>query len=437
LSIEVDTRLQILGAAHQAVRMVCTNAVALREDVCAYVCGIRIGVNRIEGDFEPGDIIEYPIPYLPWVDLPADVRFVSENTGKEIAEAFRITTHDEAIALVGMGEAVIQNVVIDQGMIRGVVVNRVNGLLRPQMFARINGVIPRVIAVDQPRLLDDGGASFQFSAQLTPADLGENGLTAEIFLLGQDTPLTSISYRRADIDDLTKRIVEFEARLAQVSQSTTLRFNSMNNELKQSLDVMRQRIDAFIEYAASFMFDRIATTEVPALPDAAPLSPELRKKVDSFLATVNDAESIQERRGKRADPTVTVPLRSSLFSFGWLDVEEDNGVPYRRMSDIAVVLNPHPDRPIANVQMTLVGPDGSGQPSLRAAFDGAPAVCTVERGKRKSGGCRILIAPAEEGQPKTSRALSLANMLTSGSVRDARPKLGLVAISELTFAYSG
>ena len=271
MNVQVNNRLQIIGSAHQAVRMVCTNSVAISEDICAYVSGIRIGINRIEGDFEPGDIIEYPIAYLPWVDLPADVRFVSEHTGQEIAEAFRIATHDDAIALVGMGESVIQNVVIDQGMIRGVVVNRVNGLLRPQMFARINGVIPRVITVEQPRLLDDGGASFQFSAQLNPADLGENGLTAEIFLLGQDAPLTSVSYRRADIDDVTKRIVEFEARLAQVSQSTTLRFNAMNHELKQSLEVMQQRIDAFIEYAASFMFDRIATSEVPRLPDAPPL----------------------------------------------------------------------------------------------------------------------------------------------------------------------
>ena len=432
MNIHVETRLQIIGSVYQAVRMVCTNSISMSESVCAYVSGIRIGSNRIEGKFEPGDIIEYPISYLPWVDLPADVRFVSEHTGQDVAEAFRITTHDEAIALVGMGEAVIQNIVIDQGMIRGVVVNRVNGLLRPQMFARINGVVPRIITVEQPRLLEDGGASFQFSAQLNPADLGENGLTAEIFLLGQDTPLTSISYRRADVDDITKRIVEFEARLAQVSQSIGYRFNSMNHETKQALDVMRQRVDAFIEYTASFLFDRVAASEVPTLPDARPLSSELRKKVDAFLAIVRDVGSGRDRTDQR----VTVPLKSSVFSFGWHDVEEETGISYRRMSDIAVLLNPQPDRPLANVRITLFSPDGAAQPSLRAAFDGVPAVCTFEHEKSKSNGCSIQIAPAEEGKATTTRALSLVNMLTTAaSSRDTQR--GLVAISELSFDYAG
>jgi hypothetical protein len=440
LNLQINNRLQIIGSAHQAVRMVCTNSVAISENVCAYVSGIRIGVNRIEGDFEPGDIIEYPISYLPWVDLPTDVRFVSEHTGQEIAEAFRIATHDEAIALVGMGESLIQNVVIDQGMIRGVVVNRVNGLLRPQMFARINGIVPRMITVEQPRLLDDGGASFQFSAQLNPADLGENGLTAEIFLLGQDAPLTSVSYRRADIDDLTKRIVEFEARLAQVTQSTGLRFNTMNHEVQQSLKVMQQRIDAFIEYAASFMFDRVATSQVPMLPDASPLPPNLRKKVDSFLAAVRDADAAQGQRAKRAEPTVTVPIASSLFSFGWHDIEKENDVSFRRMADIAVVMNPFPDRRVESVQMTVFNREGveSLQPSIRAAFDGMPVVCTVERGTRKSNATRIRVVAGEDGSPAECRALNLVNMLTNvTSGRNQRSGQGSLAISALTFTYAG
>jgi hypothetical protein len=437
LNVQLHSRLHIIGSAHQAVRMVCTNSVAISEDVCAYVSGIRIGVNRIEGDFEPGDIIEYPISYLPWVELPADVRFVSEHSGQEVSEPFRITTHDEAIALVGMGESVVQNVIIDQGMIRGVVVNRVNGLMRPQMFARINGVVPRMITVEQPRLLDDGGASFQFSAQLNPADLGENGLTAEIFLLGQDAPLTSVSYRRADIDDLTKRIVEFEARLAQVSQSIGLRFNTMNHELKQSLDMMQQRIDAFIEYAASFMFDRVATSQVAMLPDASPLPPDLRKKVDSFLAVVRDADGTQAQRGKRAEPNVTVPLESPFFSFGWHGVEKDKDISFRSMTDIAVVLNPYPDRPVANVELTLFNPDGADPlpPSIRAAFDGMAAMCTTERGKRKSSASRIRIVPADQENAAECRALNIVNMRTA-SGQNQRSKQGALAISALTFTYA-
>jgi hypothetical protein len=273
--------------------------------------------------------------------------------------------------------------------------------------------------------------------QLNPADLGENGLTAEIFLLGQDTPLTSVSYRRADIDDLTKRIVGFEARLAQVTQSTTVRFNAMNNEVKQRLDVMQQRIDAFIEYAASFMFDRMAASEVPTVAGATPLSPELRAKVDAFLSTIRGTENgPSPRNGEEA--TIVVPLESKIFSFGWNDVEEKNGIRLRSMSDIAVTLNPFPDRPVAEILMTLAAPDDAAQPSLRAAFDGAPAICTVERDKRKNNACRVKIRPAEGEMAATCRALSLVNLTANGTPgRGARQKRVVPACSELSFTYAG
>lgn len=435
MTVEVESRLQIIGATHQAVRMICANALALSEDVCAYVSGIRIGVNRVEGEFEPGDVIEYPIAYLPWVDLPADVRFVSERTGREVADPFRIATHDDAVALVGIGEAVVQNVEIAQGMIRGLVINRVNGLLRPQMFARINGVVPRVITVEQPRLLDDGGASFQFSAQLHPADLGENGLTAEIFLLGQDRPLTSIAFRRADVDDLSKRIVEFEARLAQMSQSTTFRLKTANHEVKQRLDMMQQRIDSFIEYAASFMFDRIAATEVKTLPDAPPLSPEHRKKVDAFLAIVRDGDSPDAAPQRSGEMTATAPLDAALFSFGWRDVEQDNGVPVRWMTDNAVVFNPQADRTVAEVRIAFSTAGGLNQPAFRASFDGAPATCAIERSKKKGNSWRLRLTPVS-GESANCRALSLANLAPAPASDPQRKSPGAIAVTELTFVYA-
>jgi len=432
VTVDAESRLQIIGATHQAVRMICANAIAMSENVCAYVSGIRVGVNHVEGEFEPGDVIEYPISYLPWVELPAEIRFVSEQSGREIADPFRIVTHDDAVALVGIGEAVVQNVEIAQGMIRGLVINRVNGLLRPQMFARINGVVPRIIAVEQPRLLEDGGASFQFSAQLHPADLGENGLTAEIFLLGQDRPLTSIAYRRADIDDLTKRIVEFEARLAQMSQSTTFRLKTAGHEVKQRLDLMQERIDAFIEYAASFMFDRIADTEVPSLPNAPPLSAESRKKIDAFLAIVRGEgkPAPPATQGKDAKP----PLESAFFSFGWLDVEQENGIPVRWMTDNAVIFNPQPERPVVEVLVTLFAAGETTKPAFRAAFDGAPALCSVERAKKKNGMWRLQASPAE-GAPTACRAFSLVNLTASSASASQKKRAGSIAVSDVVFVY--
>jgi hypothetical protein len=297
-----------------------------------------------------------------------------------------------------------------------------------------------MITVDQPRLLDDGGASFQFAAQLLPADLGENGLTAEIFLLGKDTPLTSISFRRADFDDLTKRIVEFEARLAQISQSTAFRFKTVKNDLNQRLDMMQQRIDTFIEYAASFMFDRIAASEVATMRGGPPLSPELRSKVDTFRRIVRGEQPDQRSASHATDPlTAAVPLKSAAFSFGWHEAEVEDGVALRRMSDNAIVFNPHPERPVAAVHIALSAGQGAAQPALRAAFDGEPAALVIERAKRRADGWRVRITPPKGPAAAKCDALSLANMLPVAPVRangtdDARQRS--VAVTELTFTYA-
>jgi len=431
-------RLRVIGSTYQAVRLMAETPLTLDDEICAYVAGIRVGSDRIEGVFEPGDIIEYPVSYLPWVELPAEIRFVAESTGVEVSEPFRIAHHDEAVSLVGIGEAVVQNVAIEKGMIRGLVVNRVNGLLRPQMFARINGVVPRAITVEQPRLLDDGGASFQFAAPLSPADLGENGLTADIFLLGQDTPLTSIAFRRADVDDMTKRIVEFEAQLAQISQSTAFRLNGMDGSLSRRLDLLQQRMDTFIEYAASFMFDRVAAVEVPSLPGAPARSPELSAKVDAFLSAVRGNGPANEPQA--VPDSETVPLGSGAFAAGWFEMEEENGVSLRWMSGDGQVANPHPDRPVAEVRLALAGVYGSGQPMLRAAFDGVPVAFHVERSKRRGGGWKVRIVPPKGAEGAKCSTLSLASMFTGSPERAdgaEESRLLSIAVSELTFVYAG
>jgi hypothetical protein len=129
-----------------------------------------------------------------------------------------------------------------------------------------------------------------------------------------------------------------------------------------------------------------------------------------------------------------------LFSFGWHDVEKEDDVSFRRMTDISVVLNPYPDRPVESVQMTLFNRDGaeSSPPSIRAAFDRMPVECTIERGKRKGNASRIRIVPAEEGRAAECRALHLVNMLTSvTSGPNQGSGQGSLAISALTFSYAG
>jgi hypothetical protein len=435
-------KLRVNGSVFRALRLSCLTSFSMNEDVAAYLCGIRIGLNRVEGAFELGDVIEFPIDYLPWVELPADIRLVLERDGSEITAPFRLATRDQAVALVGMGEVRIENLTIEQGMIRGVAVNRVNGLLHPQMFARINGLVPRTISVEPPRLLDDGGASFQFVAQLHPADLGDNGLTAEIFLIGQDAPLTSIAFRRADVDDLTKRIVEFEAQLSQVSQSTAFKFKTLNSDVTARMDLLQQRIDAFIEYAASFMFDRVAATEVQTQPGAPPLPPRLQAKIDAFRQIVHAGapRSGETATSEAAPRNVQVALRSPSYSYGWYDVEDESGVEFRWMAGEAMIFNPHPEREVVEAIVSLVGVYGAEKPLVRATFDSRPVNVLAERGKTRKAPWRLRLSVGSDQAGMTCQALSLSSMLTSSPAHvegNSDSRMLSIAVSEVVFVYAG
>ena len=440
---ETEYKVEAIGTAFQAVRLSCLVSFEMKEEIAAYVCGIRIGQSRVEGRFKPGDIIEFPVDYLPWIELPTEIHLVGMRTSEDICPPIPLRTHEQAIALIGMGKTEIESLTVDQGMLRGLATNRVNGLIRPHMFARINGLVPRAISVEPPRLLDSGGASFQFAAQLHPADLVENGLTADIFMVGIETPLASIAYRRADVDDLSKRIVELEAQLAQSKTSTAFKFHTLNSDVTARMDVMQERIDTFIEYAASFMFDRVAAVEVQTQPGVEPMPPERRAKVDAFLDIVRHGVGVRTSAGAVAaepETTVAVPLRSVEFSYGWYDVEEESGREFRWMAADAIVFNPAPDRLVKEVRVAVAAVYGADRPMIRGAFDTKPATVAILKGDRERGGPWIIRFTAPPGQTEINcQTLNLTSLLASSPARadgghDSR--MLSIAVTGITFEFA-
>ena len=266
MTAETATPIRSVGIAFQTIRMTCVGDAELDDVVVAYINGIKVGENYISGVFHAGEVIEYPIQYLPYIDLPGEIRFARLQDGSEVVSPLTLKTREDAIALVGLGDVKIESLAIEYGVVRGVAVNRVNGLLQPEMFARINGVVPRGVIVDHHRLLDDGGASFQFSVRLEAQDLAENGLSVDIYVVGKDGPLSSITYRRADPDDALRRIIQLESRLDQNQQATGYQIQALDNEITARIGLLEDRIDAFIEYSASLLFDRIAATPVRDVP---------------------------------------------------------------------------------------------------------------------------------------------------------------------------
>lgn len=436
---------EVIGTAYRAIRLACPEVVDVSDDVVAYLCGIELGRNRIEGRFDAGDVIEFPIEYLPWVELPAQIHLVAAETGADICEPIQLASHDQAVALVGLGETKLDNLVIEQGLLRGVAINRTNGLLQPQMFARINGVLPRPISIDPPRLLDDGGAQFRFAAQLHSTDLIENGMTVDIFQIGIDTPLASIAFRRADIDDMARRVVELEAQLEQVKTTAAFRISSLNSEITARLDAMQQRIDTFIEYAGSFIFDRIAAAHVPTQAGAEPLSSEHQQKIDSFLAIVRgtgtaDGKLPAQSDGPSPADHALVPPTSLSFSYGWYDVEEAEGRQFRWMGGDAIIANPHPSLPVRAVTIDVHAVFSAEQPIIRAAFDTKPARVTVGRAPSGNGrGWQLKLTPPRQQKSAECMAINLASLVSASPVQartghDSR--ILSIAVTGATFQYA-
>lgn len=438
---DLSMPIRAVGSAYQTIRMSCVGHAELDDVVVAYVNGIKVGENYISGVFNAGEIIEYPIQYLPYVDLPSEIRFARMRDGVEIASPFTLKTREDAIALVGLGDVRIESLSIEHGVVRGVAINRVNGLLRPEMFAKINGVVPRSAVVDQHRLLDDGGASFQFHIRLEPQDLTENGLAIDVYVVGMDGPLSSIVYRRADPDDTARRIIQLESRLDQNQQATGYQIQALDNEISARIGLLQDRIDAFIEYSASLIFDRIAATEVQHVAGAPPLDAGRQKKMQMFLDLVKSgAKTRGEISPDRVNTTERhiVPLRSSAFSHGWYDVEVDDGEEYRWMSSEAIVFNPTPARKLLEVQIAVFGIYSAELPMLNCFFDGVPA--NILRERSATGGPLVLRAQV----PRDKAPLS-CDMLRIESMVSASPatlegtndqRLLSIAVSQITFLYS-
>jgi len=134
-----------------------------------------------------------------------------------------------------------------------------------------------------------------------------------------------------------------------------------------------------------------------------------------------------------------VPLASAAFSFGWHDVEEQDGAPVRWMSDHAVLFNPQPERPVEQVRLVLAGAHGAAQPVLRAAFDQMPALLAMEHGRKRNGPGVATIGWPKGRPPGVVEAISLASMLHSAPVgtADGRGARNLsIAVSEVTFLYA-
>ncbi len=103
------------------------------------------------------------------------------------------------------------------------------------------------------------------------------------------------------------------------------------------------------------------------------------------------------------DLAVELPLASASFVLGWNRVENGGDGPYRWMKQVGVVLNPHPHRRVARIDVTVNGWYGVTSHAVFAASERGRLA--VSRHQPAGGPCVLSIAGGETGERMASVVL--------------------------------
>ncbi len=404
--------LLVVGAGRDGLRLRALKPLRPDAPLRAWCRGIEAGRLALAGPVEAEAVLTLPIARLPCVPLPAMLRIAAAAEGPELAEPWPIASPAEATALLGPPRPRIEDLRLEYGMLRGTGIERVNGLLQPALHAVINGSAARTVQAEPPVPLAEGGCAFRFALALEPADLNGSGIDVTLHTTGSRAMLARFALGPSLPG--AERMAEIEARLLRLEQALDGVQQAGQVVLDRQLSMQQDRIDAFIDAAATLLLDRLAGEEPPAAALRrliAAASPEPVE--DAPAAAIEGAEAVLAPR----DPA---------FDLGWHGAEEDAEGSFRWMTLQGLLRNPAPLRAVASVALEVGHLYGAPAPVLEASFDGTP--CLVEAERRgphhfslritPPGGampCRLLRlqsraggSPLEDGVSGDERVLSVA-----------------------------
>jgi hypothetical protein len=347
--------------------------------------GIEVGRLVLDGPVAEGTVLEVPMPRVPRVPLPVELRLSTAPDGPDLVAPWRIESAAAALSLLGPPEVTIEDLRLDHGILRGTARELRNGLLDPIMFARINGTGARMATVEEPVALPEGGCAFRFALPILPTDLSESGLSVDLHLIGLDAPVAHFGWTRQGIGAAERRLAELEARLRQMEEEQAAQQQNTQAMLRRQFSVQQERIDAFIAAAATLLLDRLAV--VPGQEQDA-----LRSLLDSAGpgGMGQPAPDLTARQ-------VMVAPEDGLFGAGWHREEVYPTGAFRWMSPRGLLLNPAPQRPLAAITLEICHLYKAAAPALTAMLDDVAAELAVI--PQEHGGFAVRIVP----QPARSR----------------------------------
>lgn len=403
--------MMVVGIGPAGMRLRALRDCAPGEVLRAWCRGIEVGSLALGETIAADTVLELPIARLPCVALPALIRFAAAPDGPDLAAPWTIAGPEVALALLGPAAPVLEDLRLDHGMLRGTGIERRNGLLRPVLHAIVNGTLARAVQVEAPVPLAEGGCAFRFALALEATDLGGRGLSIALHAPGQEAPLARFAWGPALPGQ--EAMAALEARLLRLEQAGETALATLEASLERRFAQQQERIDAFIDAAATLLLDRLTP---PADPAAA---------LRALIATATSPEPETSEALVRGAQAVLAP-RDAGFDLGWHGAEEDAGGGFRWMTLQGLLRNPAPLRPVAAVLVEVGHLYGAPAPLIEAGFDAQPClVATEPQGAHRyrlritpPGGaalCRLLRlqalaggSPAEDGVSGDSRVLSVA-----------------------------
>lgn len=335
------------------------------ETLQAFVRGVPLGepTTVTAGDSS----IQVPTVRFPHVDFPAEIR-ISRADGTDAMAPVRIDSVQQVNLLVGEGTLDEVVVSLRQGLVVGTARNSTNGVGVPVLIGRINGVLLRTVETRITGPDERGGAVVQFTLPVEAGDISDRGATFEIL----QAPLLDCIWRTvlAPVDTLMAGGIVTDIRLSEAERK--LAEASLALETRLGAQVARQNhlIEDVTAHLLALINDRGANN---------------REQARQLIAGTHSASAHDGNAG-------VVGVLSPFMGWGWSHPELGlNRLEQRRMGAAATVLNPHPQRTVSAIAMTVTQAQDGALAALSAQLDGQTAL--VEPSKTGGAPCTVIIRP--------------------------------------------
>ena len=331
----------------------------------AFVRGVPLGeaVTVSEGDSH----VLVPVERFPHVDFPAELR-IARDDGTDAVPP--VIVQDAATVNILVGEGTLTDVEVDfrNGLVTGTARNRTNGTNVPVLIGRVNGTLLRPVDVRLEGGDETGGARLRFTLPVEAGDFSDRGVSFEIL----HAPSMDCVWRSvlAPADTLMAGGIVTDIRLSEAERKLADAGLALETRLTAKVARQQALIEDITAHLLALVNDKGADNRVQAR--------------QLMAASGHDVA---------ADSTVGVvgPL-SPYMGWGWSAPElGDDRIEHRRMGAAATVLNPHPDRAVRAIALTVLRATPESLMALSARTDGVEA--QIEPPAVGGAPCTLTIRP--------------------------------------------